>query len=175
MKKIGMLTKIFISSEAGGLMKEIAEANLLEGAGIEGDRYAQKVGFWQTNGKNRESIRDVTLIKQQDVEKTNFAVNETRRNLLVNFIDPDLNLVHHVGSILIIGEARLKIVEDCTPCNRPSQIAQKPHFAQEFKGIGGVRCQVIKGAQISPQMDVFLLHLIDLYTNFCDIGGKGKQ
>lgn len=53
MKKIGELTKIFISTTAGGQMIEVRSANLIEGVGIEGDRYAHNIGFWQLNGKRR--------------------------------------------------------------------------------------------------------------------------
>lgn len=75
---------------------------------------------------------------------------------MIHFFDENLNLVDEIGKFLIIGDAVLKIIEDCTPCSRPSQIVNKPNFALEFKGTGGVRCQVIRGGIIQNQMEVFL-------------------
>lgn len=41
---------------AGGQMIQLDSANLIEGIGIEGDRYAQKIGFWQKMEKTEKAF-----------------------------------------------------------------------------------------------------------------------
>ncbi len=86
-ERIGVLCAIFVASGAGEAMKRLDEATLIEGRGIEGDRYA--------SGKGRYSPSDVcevTLITAEAVARLvaeGFAAadGEHRRNLVVAHAD----------------------------------------------------------------------------------------
>lgn len=126
-------------------MQAQASIKAIAGLGLEGDRYAKKLGFWQNIPKPRPKIRDVSLIRLADIENTNFSAAETRRNLV---IDTKFSLLDLIGKKFRLGDAEFLGIEDCTPCQRPSDLSGKSGFAQAFKNTGGLRAQVLQTGMI---------------------------
>lgn len=151
---IGLVKSILIAAKAGEPMIKISEVMAHQGKGLEGDRYANNSGFWQTRSKVRESIRDVSFIRSFDIENSGFTEAETRRNIVIH---TEINLLSLIGKSFYVGEALFKGIEDCTPCKRPSELSNKPNFALVFKTSGGLRAQVLKSGRIRKLDPVIVL------------------
>ena len=126
-------------------MIQVFQVNALENLGFEGDRYAKKIGFWQTVPKPRETARDVTFINEADIRDSGFTEAETRRNIV---IENKVDLLLLIGRKFLIGDVLFEGTEECTPCKRPSLLAGKPNFDNVFQNTGGLRARVLIGGTI---------------------------
>jgi hypothetical protein len=146
---MGLVIGIFICPTKGKPMVGVPTIKALVGRGLEGDRYALGTGAW-SNSK-REVIRHVSLISAEAIAQSNsklkepFDTAETRRNILTKGID--LNAL--VGKEFSVGNVRMRGVELCDPCERPSLIANKKDFNSAFKGRGGLRAEILSDGTIS--------------------------
>ncbi len=146
----GEVICFFICSDKGLPMERKEIVRFIAGAGIAGDRYCEGNGAY-SKGK-RVVIRHVSLIALEAIEEVNrflpepFLPEETRRNILTRGID--LNTL--VGKEFFVGQIRMRGVELCDPCGRPSQIAKKKGFMEAFVLKGGLRAEVLgSGAAFS--------------------------
>jgi len=147
----GGVLQIFIVADAGEPMQEVCEVGAILGKGLEGDRYADR--YASDRGifsKAREAIRHATLIEIEAIRVANSYLNEailpeeTRRNIVVN----NFPLNGLVGKEFTVGQVRMRGVELCTPCNRPSKLADKPGFREAFSGRGGLRVEILSSGSI---------------------------
>lgn len=119
---------IFVCPIAGLPMMPLITARALAGLGLEGDRYAIGKG---TFSGTRHNLRHVSLIGVNDFNAANstldvpFTLAETRRNLV---IEGAVDLLNLIAREFWIGEVHMRGVEECTPCKRPAQLAQKADF-----------------------------------------------
>lgn len=148
---VGTVKSIFISSSAGEPMQKVNSVRALKGQGLEGDRYAKQMGFWQKVTKPRDIIKHVSIIRAQDIQNSGFTEAETRRNIVVT---TDINLIDLIGKEFYIGEVLFRGVEDCAPCKRPSELSGKPDFAIVFKNRGGLRAEVLSSGVISEGIQI---------------------
>lgn len=138
---------IFVCSDKGQPMRKLSEAHAIKGRGLAGDRYAANKGAWS---QARPAIRHVSLIASEAIREANqlvdvpFSWAETRRNIVTEGIY--LNSL--VGKEFLIGLIRLRGVELCTPCERPSKLAGKKGFPQAFEGRGGIRAEILDNGVI---------------------------
>ncbi len=59
-----------------------------------------------------------------------------------------MDLKSLLGREFQLGEARMRGVEVCTPCPRPSAISKKPGFKEVFEGRGGIRAEVLQTGRV---------------------------
>ena len=96
-------------------MESLAKANLLAGVGLEGDRYAQKVGTYSVfrssklNAGEQEPGRQLTLISADGAEavlsKAGISIDDLgslRRNIVLRGV-PEGELLKWVGKTVRIG------------------------------------------------------------------------
>lgn len=124
--------------------------------GIEGDRYSSGLGAFSKSKPSK--VRDISLITMIGINTANHALNtrglkefkagETRRNIVIDNILPEV-LDELIGKEFTLGGVRLKGIELCTPCERPSKLANKQDFHTAYERFGGIRAQVIKGGYLS--------------------------
>lgn len=151
----GTVTHIFISTNAGDPMREVQKIKAIKKLGLEGDRYAGERGAWSKS--KRRVIRQVSLIEQGAIDKANFGLKvpflpqETRRNIVVS----DFPLNGLIGKEFTIGGVRMRGVELCDPCQRPSNLAGKKGFEESFCGQGGLRAEILTTGQISVGDDIY--------------------
>lgn len=98
----GELLAIHVADGAGQAMRELAQAELVPGVGIRGDRYAERKGKYS----DRHHIdRQVTLIEEETLEalardhRLALAPHEHRRNLTTRGVA----LNHLVGRYFSVG------------------------------------------------------------------------
>jgi len=142
----GKVISIHIANVAAGPIKSVAEVIALSGRGLEGDRYASKLG---TYSNQLGSGRDVTLIESEAIEalKRDYDVTldagESRRNIVTQGI----SLNHLVGKEFRVGEVVLRGTRLCEPCAHMEKLTVKG----ALRGLihrGGLRAEIVTGGTI---------------------------
>ena len=143
----GRLESIHIAPTAGAPMHALAEANLVSGVGIEGDRYATGKGKFSEN----EDVRDVTLIEAETLESLArdldmpLGADEHRRNLTTRGVP----LNHLVGKRFRIGPVLLEGHRLNQPCNYLQQITGK-EIKDPLLNRAGLNCRIVHGGVVRP-------------------------
>ena len=145
----GTVLALYIAQEKGRAMEERPNVSALAGIGLEGDRYALGGGAWSDS--KRKTMRHVSLIAQEAIDEANAALErpferaETRRNIVTQGID--LNAL--VGKEFLVGSVRMRGVELCDPCGRPSKLSGKDGFEAAFQLRGGLRAEILSSGPIA--------------------------
>jgi MOSC domain-containing protein YiiM len=127
---------------------ELDAARLIEGVGIEGDRYATARG---TYSHKPHADRQVTLIEIETLDALrrdhgiDLAPHETRRNLTTAGVP----LNHLVGREFRIGEVVLVGGRLNVPCLYLEDLLGKPVFKPLIHR-SGLNCRIVKGGTIRP-------------------------
>jgi MOSC domain-containing protein YiiM len=127
-------------------MKSVGEVQAVVGKGLEGDRYAAKLG---TYSNDPGSGRDVTLIEIEAVEALRrdyglaLEVGLTRRNIVTR----GMYLNHLVDKEFSIRSVVLRGTRLCDPCAHMERLTLKG----ALRGLihrGGLRAEIVKGGMI---------------------------
>ena len=149
----GTLLHIHVADAASAAMTCLAEARLVAGRGIEGDRYFLGTGTYSA----RSDVREVTLIEQEvldalarnDPPLQAGAVGLTpalhRRNLTVRGVP----LNHLVGRRFAVGEAILRGGRLNFPCKYLERLLVMPVFLPLYNR-SGLNCSIERGGTIRP-------------------------
>ena len=166
-------------------MEALNAALVLQDRGISNDRYADGKGAWQSDcmipGERREIARHITLIAQEAIDRANeellslsdqldephimFTPEYTRRNIVTYGIE---DLRELIGRTIKIGSAKLDVLEECVPCDRPRLMAvrngmveragklhdERGQFRNLFASSGGLRAAAISGGVIKRGMEI---------------------
>lgn len=144
----GVLLAIHIAPEASAPMAELDAARLIEGVGIEGDRYATARG---TYSHKPHADRQVTLIEMETLDALardhgiDLPPQETRRNLTTAGVP----LNHLVGRQFRVGDVVLAGGRLNVPCQYLEDLLGKPVFKPLIHR-SGLNCRIVKGGTIRP-------------------------
>jgi MOSC domain-containing protein YiiM len=155
---------IFLSPSASQPMVSVDHGNLIQGVGLEGDRYAQKIGTYSvfkssihTPGE-QEPGRQLTLISGDGAKEAlrscgidwNKSMGDLRRNLVLTGIS-SRELLEAIGSIVEVGDSgiRLFVHRNCVPCMYNERRNSTPGLMEALWEAGGVSCEVIEGGTVS--------------------------
>jgi len=136
----GTVESIYIASAAQGPMQALAQVVAIPGEGLEGDRYALKLGTFYKPKPDYE----LTLIEAEAIEalrrdyQVELAPGETRRNIVTR----NVPLNHLVGREVAIGDVRIRGIRLYEPCDHLQKLTGKP----VIKGLlhrGGLRAQIL--------------------------------
>jgi MOSC domain-containing protein YiiM len=136
----GRLVAIYTTTTGGEPMNGHDEIRAVAGAGLEGDRYATKLGEYSERGGPG---REVTLIAREAIAAANergvtIGEHETRRNLVTEGVD----LANLIGKTFAIGEAVLVGVRACPPCAYLEEIT-RPGVKAALEGGDSLRADVV--------------------------------
>lgn len=123
-------------------MQEVDAVEAIAGVGLKGDRYS--LGEGSFNKKSGVGNRQVTLINGAFFEGSGFEFTDTRRNIITSGVE----LMWLIGREFQIGQACLRGVKYCDPCDRPSNLSGKAGFREAFHDRGGLVAEVIRGGMI---------------------------
>ena len=136
----GTVESIHIASAAERPPQSVVHAMAVPGAGLEGDRYALRLGTFY----KPESDHELTLIEAEAIEalrrdyQVELAAGDARRNIVTR----NVPLNHLVGEEFAIGEVRIRGIRLCEPCDHLQRVTGK----SVIKGLlhrGGLRAQIL--------------------------------
>ena len=136
----GTVESIHIASAAKEPVRALDQAKLIPGVGLEGDRYALKVGTFY---KAQPDI-ELTLIEAEAIEalerdyKVTLRAGEARRNIVTRGVA----LNHLVGKEFAIGAVRIRGIRLCEPCEHLQQVTGKT-LIKGLRHRGGLRAQIL--------------------------------
>ena len=137
----GIVEHIHVTPERGMAMRPLAEARLVAGRGIIGDRYHLGTG---TYSKKHGSDRELTLIAAEVIDEIaaehgiELSPGEHRRNITVR----GLQLNPLVGRRIRIGEAVVTVVRLNEPCRYLERITGKPLYLP-LMNRSGLNCRIL--------------------------------
>lgn len=150
----GRLEAIFIAPTAGAPMLSIESIQALRDKGLEGDRYAQKQGYWKVT-----EACQVTLISERDLQQArrrgapaNLEQGSHRRNLVISGLATSDLKGHEVQ----IGEAIMRYQKPRPPCGYLDQIEGKG-LAKALGRNSGICLQVIRSGLIRVGDNILLI------------------
>jgi MOSC domain-containing protein YiiM len=136
-----------VAREAKGALSAVATATVVEGKGIDGDRYGEGVGSfsdWEGGG------RHVTLIEEEALEaiaresKMELSAADARRNLTTRGVA----LNHLVGRKFRVGAVTLAGIRMCEPCEHMEELSGVAGVRKALVHRGGLRAEVVSGGEI---------------------------
>jgi MOSC domain-containing protein YiiM len=141
-----LVERIFISEPTGQSQQELAEIQVVAGAGIVGDRYY---------GRHDEPGQNITFIEAEAIESFLAAhgrpmdLSVTRRNVVTRGV----RLNQLVGKEFTVGGLRFRGVELCEPClglgqALSSQDLTPPAVVKEFVRRAGLRADALSSGQL---------------------------
>jgi len=136
----GTVESIYIASTAQGTPQSVGQATAIPGAGLEGDRYALKLGTFY----KPEPDYELTLIEAEAIEalRRDYQVELTAGDARRNIVTRNVPLNHLVGKEFVIGDVRIRGIRLCEPCDHLEKVTGKP----VIKGLlhrGGLRAQIL--------------------------------
>jgi MOSC domain-containing protein YiiM len=164
---------IFRTPAAACPMDTLQRATLLKGVGLEGDRYAQRVGTYSVlkasihKPGEQEPGRQLTLISAEGVkaafEQKSIAwtksFGDLRRNIVLKGISSH-DLLDSIGTIIHLGDSGTKLLvhRNCVPCMYNERKNQTPGLMEALWDAGGVSCEVLEGGDIAVGDEVTVGH-----------------
>ncbi len=136
----GTVESIHITPTSEGALFAVKEVQAIPGAGLEGDRYALKVGTFY----KPEPDYELTLIEAEAIEalgreyNLDLKVGEARRNIVTR----NVALNHLVGKEFVIGDVRIRGIRLCEPCDHLQRLTGR----SVINGLihrGGLRAQIL--------------------------------
>jgi MOSC domain-containing protein YiiM len=143
-KTLGKVLKTFSATkESSGLPRPLVNSlNLIEGFGIENDKFA---------GKKLEQTVMIVGLKSYEIALQNgikLEYGSLGENILLDFDPHDLS----VNQELIIGTSIIQITQICTVCSHLSVFGQE--LPTLLKNHRGLYCKILKDGIISKDMIV---------------------
>jgi MOSC domain-containing protein YiiM len=143
---MGTVEHIHIAPEAARPMVALAEAEMIMGQGIAGDRYAGKSGRYSDYPGAGRHVTIIEIEVLEDIAQSlgiALLPHESRRNLTTRSI----RLNPLVGKKVQIGPVVLDVIRFCDPCVYLQTMLGKP-VLKPLVDRAGIRCDVITGGQI---------------------------
>jgi MOSC domain-containing protein YiiM len=143
----GRLLDIHIAEAARAPMRQLSEARLAAGHGIEGDRYASGTGTYS----QIPDVREVTLIEVESLEallrdhQVDLTPSLHRRNLTTRAVP----LNHLVGRRFAVGEVVLEGGRLNWPCRYLDMITGL-EVCDRLTNRSGLNCRIVTGGTIRP-------------------------
>lgn len=134
------LLEIQTADVAGAPMQSRQSVRAIKGVGLEGDRYAEMRGSYsQYSTGNFITVMTADVIERIRAVDVLSALKfaETRRNLLVDLDDRSLVELRDGGFGLRIGGVNLRLMQQCSPCERLAHLVRKPEYRDVLAGMLG--------------------------------------
>jgi MOSC domain-containing protein YiiM len=144
----GVVRDLHITPRAFLPMRAMPELRLIEGKGIEGDRYmiGREEGFYSHKpevGRQVTLFEFETLVALKRDANIELGPEEHRRNVTVEGVP----LTHLVGRQFWLGETLLEATRLSIPCRHIEEITGKPIF-DPLINRSGLNCRILKGGTV---------------------------
>jgi MOSC domain-containing protein YiiM len=142
---MSVVEAIFVTSVGGARMQRVDAVDAISGKGLEGDRYAERTGYWTgvdecqvtlIEGEGLDEIRDQTSV---DVSN-----GEHRRNIVTRGIN-----IHRLkGKMFRIGDAVFEYDRPRPPCRYIQSVSERGMTKALGRSRGGVCARVVESGTI---------------------------
>jgi MOSC domain-containing protein YiiM len=144
----GIVRHLHITPRAFLPMRSMAELRLIEGKGVEGDRYmiGREEGFYSNKpeeGRQITLFEFETLVALKRDANIDLAPEEHRRNVTVEGVP----LTHLVGRQFWLGESLLEATRLSIPCRHIEEITGKAIF-DPLINRSGLNCKILTGGTV---------------------------
>ena len=142
----GSVEGIYVAPRGGERAERVGEARVLEGLGLEGDRYSEGTGHWSRFGMR---ACGVTFVAAEDLDAmereagVSVTDGEHRRNVVVRGLD----LASLRRRRFRVGEALFEYQKPCSICRHVERLTE-PGMTEALKGRGGICARVVEGRRI---------------------------
>ncbi len=144
----GVVEQILIAESAGQPLISVAEAELVPGKGIEGDRYFSANGTFSKSLLSKGDF-EVTLIEQEEIRAFNVTTGLNYDNAMFrrNIVTSGIRLNALVGREFALGACRLKAIRLCEPCAYLSDLLSD-QVMQRMQHKAGLRAIIRSGGAV---------------------------
>jgi MOSC domain-containing protein YiiM len=144
----GVVRYLHITPRAFLPMRAMPELRLIEGKGIEGDRYmiGREEGFYShrpEEGRQVTLFEFETLVALKRDANIELGPEEHRRNVTTEGVP----LTHLVGRQFYLGETLLEATRLSIPCRHIEEITGKAIF-DPLINRSGLNCRILKGGTV---------------------------
>jgi MOSC domain-containing protein YiiM len=143
--EMSTVESIFITDIGGSAMKRVDEVNAIQARGLEGDRYAERKGYWSGFDECQ-----VTLIAAEGLDeieasgKASVSEGQHRRNIVTRGVDFD----SLPGKRFRIGEVILEYDRPRPPCRYIQSVSERGMTKALGRNRGGICARVIRPGAI---------------------------
>lgn len=141
----GTVHEIYVTAEGGGPMEQMAEVKAIANRGLEGDRYAERTGYW-TNVDECQ----VTLIEEEALDEIRASTEvhvsngEHRRNIITRGV----GLLGLAGNRFKVGDAILEFDRPRPPCRYIQSRSEHGMTKALGRNRGGICARVVESGLI---------------------------
>ena len=141
----GVVREVYLTAEGGAPMEQVAEVQAVAGRGLEGDRYAERKGYW-TNVDECQ----VTLIEEEGLDEirasseVQVSNGEHRRNIITRGV----RLLDLVGRRFKVGEAIFEFDRPRPPCRYIQSRSEHGMTKALGRNRGGICARVVQSGAI---------------------------
>lgn len=141
----GTVESIHIASAAKGPMQSVKQVEAIPGVGLEGDRYALKLGTFY----KPEPDFELTLIEAEAIEaiKREYEVSLPAGDARRNVVTRGVALNHLVGRGFTLGDVKIRGIRLCEPCSHLQALTELP-VIKALRHRGGLRAQILSAGTI---------------------------
>jgi len=157
----GVVERIYVAGYGSQPMQELASVEALRGLGLQGDRYANKTGYWSGVDECQ-----VTLIESEVLgciaEDTGLEIiaGEHRRNIVTRGV----RLSQLLGKWFAVGTAVFEYDRPRPPCFHIQALTQPGMSKALFGQRGGIGARVLRAGRIQVRDPIrVLMELPDVH------------
>lgn len=136
-----VVSALFVALESRAPIESRDDVQLVAGVGIEGDRYAEKRGFWS---EPKWPDQELTFVEAEVAEELGVEFGALRRNVVTRGV----RLEDLIGVRFTIGEALIEGVRPCDPCAHIEQVNARAGLLKALAGRGGLRARIERGGRV---------------------------
>jgi MOSC domain-containing protein YiiM len=150
--KLGTILSIQIAPDATAPLLALPAVQVIEGMGLEGDRYYKRTG---TYSKKHDESREATFIEAEalDALGRDYHVELSSAESRRNFTTSGVSLNHLVGREFKAGEAVFRGIRLCEPCEHMEAVSGKK-ARQGLIHRGGLRARIVKSGIVHVGDDI---------------------
>jgi MOSC domain-containing protein YiiM len=141
----GVVEGIYVAGEGSAAMERADEVRIVEGRGIEGDRYFEGTGFWTPYG----DVCEVTLIEGEDLDhiEDELGISVKSGQHRRNIVTRGIRLLDLRRKRFRVGEALLEFDRSRPPCRHVQDLSESG-MTRALRGRGGICARVVEGGRI---------------------------
>ena len=151
----GLVEAIFLAVYSGEGMRAVSEVEALEERGLNGDRYANRCGYWSGVDECQVTLLEGEIV-DRIYEETGLSLHagEHRRNIVTRGI----RLVQLIGRQFSIGGAVLEYIKIKPPCAHLQSLSASGTAKSLFGQRAGIGARVVKGGMIRVSDPIIVVH-----------------